>query len=81
MGRTVQIDDDVLAAVERIAAERGTTAGEIVSELARRALSREKAAQDSEFVDLPVRDGFPYLPRRGGIVTPELVERLLEDEH
>ena len=33
MGKTVQIDDDVLAAAEKIAAERGSTPGEVISEL------------------------------------------------
>ena len=40
MGKTVQIDDDVMRAAERLAAERGTTPGEVISELARRELTR-----------------------------------------
>ncbi len=31
MGKTVQIDDDVMRATERLAAERGTTPGEVIS--------------------------------------------------
>ena len=43
MGKTVQIDDDVMRAAERLAAERGTTPGAVISELARRELTRPAA--------------------------------------
>jgi antitoxin component of RelBE/YafQ-DinJ toxin-antitoxin module len=75
MGKTVQIDDDVMRAAEKIAAERGITSGEAVSELARQSLARQ-----IDIAALPVRDGIPYLPKRGGVVTPELVERLADEE-
>jgi len=39
MGKTVQIDDDVLAAAEKIAAERGVSPGEVISDAARKALA------------------------------------------
>ena len=75
MSKTVEIDDDVLTAAEKLAVERRTTAGRVISDLTRQALARRLAVEQ-----LPVRDGFRYLPKRGGAVTPELVERLAEDE-
>jgi hypothetical protein len=71
MGKTVQIDDDVLAAAEKIAAERGSTPGEVISELARRELTRPPCGALIE------RNGFYVLPSRGEVVTSALVKRLL----
>jgi hypothetical protein len=73
MGKTVQIDDDVLAAAEKIAAERGVSPGEVISELARRELTRPPLGPLTE------KNGFYVLPSRGEVVTSALVRRLLED--
>jgi hypothetical protein len=72
---TLSIDDDVLAAARAIAEARGATIGEVISSLVRRSLSPAVAAA-------PTRNGIPLLPRRegGGIVTPELVRSLVEDD-
>jgi hypothetical protein len=56
MRTTLDIEDDILQAVREIAAHRGTTAGCVLSELARKAL--ELVASP------PVRHGVPLLPRR-----------------
>jgi hypothetical protein len=73
MGKTVQIDDDVLAAAEKIAAEHGSTPGKVISELARRELTRPPLGSLIE------RNGFYVLPSRGEVVTSALVKRLLEN--
>jgi hypothetical protein len=73
MGKTAQIDDDVMRAVERLAAERGTTPGEVISELARRELTRPPQGPLIE------RNGFYVLPSRGEVVTSASVKRLLEE--
>jgi hypothetical protein len=72
MRTTIDIDNDVLQAAKEIAAARRETTGKVIAGLARTALSR--AAGNSGFV---VKDGFPVLNKQGGIVTNELVERLL----
>lgn len=75
MRTTLTIDDDVLDASKRLAEARGTSIGEIVSELARRGLS----APASSPVDS--RNGI-RLFRVGpdsGEVTPEIIARLLAD--
>lgn len=75
MRTTLDIDEDVLAAVKELAKARKVTAGEVISELARNALTRP--AEHAH--NLVLRDGWYVLPPRGGtIVTNELVERLLD---
>lgn len=56
MRTTLDLDEDVLQAAKEIAAARGTTAGNVVSELARKALTPARASR--------VRNGVPLLPRR-----------------
>jgi hypothetical protein len=75
MRTTLDIDDDVLQAAREIAALRGSTAGKVISELARRGLEpRSRGAA--------VRNGVPLLPRRPpGAAKPTmlLVNRLRDD--
>lgn len=71
MRTTLDVDDDVLQAAKEIAASRRTTAGKVLSELARRALEPRRAPR--------VRNGVPLLPRRpAGSPRPtlDLVNRL-----
>ena len=56
MRTTLDLDDDVLQAAKEIAAVRRTTAGKIVSELARKGLRPGRNRQ--------VRNGVPLLARR-----------------
>lgn len=56
MRTTLDIDDDVLQAAKELAAMHGKTAGQVVSELARRALTPAATHR--------VRNGVPVLPRR-----------------
>jgi len=76
MGKPVEIDEDLFRAAERLAADSNTTPGRIISDFARQAMMGQLSVDD-----LPKRDGLHYLPKRGGVVTPELVERLAEDEY
>jgi hypothetical protein len=73
MRTTLDIDDDVLHAVKELAAGRNVTAGQVISELVREALTRPADA-------LPTRNGFPLLPRTRAVVTPQLVGKLLKDD-
>ena len=75
MRTTLDIDDDVLAAAKDLAAAQKTTAGKVISDLARQTLTRRL-----DLERLPIRNGFRILPKRGGVVTSELVERLSEEE-
>lgn len=75
MRTTLDIDEDVLEAAKQIAAVRSTTAGRVLSELARQALTptQEQPA---------VLNGVPLLPPRPGArpVTLEEVNRLRDAE-
>ena len=77
MRTTLRIDDDVLFAVRERARREGRSSGEVLSELARAALTRSVV---SEVGETTVLYGFEPLPHRGAVVSNELIDRLLEDE-
>jgi hypothetical protein len=56
MRTTLDIDDDVLQAAKELGALHGKTAGQVVSELARRSLTPAATHR--------LRNGVPVLPRR-----------------
>ena len=78
MRTTIDIADDVLQAAKERARREKKTAGEIISELARSALN---APPEPTRPQPPkARFGFRPFPRRGGIVTNELIDKLREDD-
>lgn len=75
MRTTLDLDDDILQAAKELAAAQGSTAGKVLSELARRGLARD-GGSDS------VRNGVPLLPARGAAdprVTMKRVNQLRDD--
>lgn len=78
MRTTLEIDDDVLLAAKERARRERRTAGEVISELARRGLVGEVSPSDS--VEAEAKHGFAPLPRRGVIVTNALIDELREEE-
>jgi len=77
MRTTLDIGDDVLQAAKELARREGRTAGEVLSDLARRGLA-SPAAQSRGRQRL--RGGVPVLPSRGQIVTLDHVQRLRDKE-
>lgn len=75
MRTTLSLDDDVLLAVQERARREKRTAGQVLSELAREALTGQRSGAPAVN-----RHGFATLPRRGPVVSNELVDRLREDE-
>jgi hypothetical protein len=77
MRTTLNLDDDVLRAVKEIARLRGSTAGEVLSALAREALAHAGTAATPG----SVRNGVPLLEPvpDAGIVTSADVADLVED--
>jgi predicted transcriptional regulator len=67
---TLEIDDEVIAAAEKLAKARRTTVDQVISDAAQNDLGRAQRI---------IRNGFPVLPKTGRVVTPELVEKLLEE--
>jgi hypothetical protein len=78
MRTTLDIADDVLQAAKERAQRERKTIGEMISELARRALT---APQESSSVKEPMAVyGLRPFPARGGIVTNELIDKLRDDD-
>lgn len=77
MRTTLDIDDDVLAAAKALAKRSRQTAGQVISELARRALTLTPTPKASE---PEARYGFRPFGARGAVVTDEAIDRLRDDE-
>ncbi len=78
MRTTLDIANDVLQAARERARREKTTIGEVISNLARSALTAppsEKGAQAPTVIY-----GFRPFPQRGGIVTNELIKNLRDDD-
>lgn len=74
MRTTLAIDDDVLEAAKAIASHQNRSVGQVVSDLARKALKRPASRQRE-------RNGFLLLPyREGPPVTLEMVNALRDAE-
>ena len=75
MRTTLTIDDDILDAARELAARQNKSIGEVVSELARRALRPAVS-------DAVTPGGVPLLPVRADArpVTLEMVNRLRDDQ-
>jgi hypothetical protein len=76
MHTTLRIDDDVLLAAKERARREGRTVGEVLSDLARDALSRHAESPDAT----PSVFGFEPVPPRGRPVSNELIDRLREED-
>jgi hypothetical protein len=74
MRTTLDIEDDVLQAAKEIALSRGKTAGQVVSELLRKAL--QTPVEPGR-----VRNGVPLMPRRpdAPVTTMALVNELRDE--
>jgi hypothetical protein len=73
MRTTLDIDEDILLAAKALARDRQTTAGKVISDLARKGLTRP--------VKFKKRHGFPQLPVQpgAGVATLDLVNRLRDE--
>lgn len=78
MRTTLDIEDDVLQAAKELARRQKKTAGQVLSELARRALAAGPPVSDSVSGEEELH-GFVPFPSRGGLVTNELIDRLRDE--
>jgi hypothetical protein len=76
MRTTLNIDDDVLAVAKQLAKTRSRTTGQVISDLARQALTRSPIRGEEP----RYRNGFRILPATGQIITSEMVQKWLEDD-
>jgi hypothetical protein len=80
MGKTVQVDDDVMRAAERLAAERGVSPGEVISDAARKVLAGQVTPEQTGPAGAIFKNGWWVLPSRGGPpLSAEAIERLIDE--
>jgi hypothetical protein len=77
MRTTLDIEDDVLQAAKELAARAGSTAGKILSSLARRGLIGPSGDAEGHPA---MRGGIPLLRPRGEVVTLDHVRKLMDQE-
>ena len=79
MRTTLDLDDDVLASAKEIARREHKTAGQVLSELARRALTQGTAAAAPAKRSGAAVHGFKPFATRGAVVTNATIERLRDE--
>ena len=77
MRTTLDIEDDVLQAVKELAVRERSTAGRVISALARRGLAAPSVKSKSTHA---TRGGVPLVPSRGEVVTLDHVRDLMDRE-
>jgi hypothetical protein len=80
MRTTIDIEDDVLLAAKELARRSGSSAGQVISRLARQALTQAPAAAAPGVKEPEATYGFRPFPARGRVVTNEQVDTLRDDE-
>jgi hypothetical protein len=84
MRTTLDIDDDILQAAKEIARVEKKTAGQVLSELARKGLTQPSHTHiglaEEAAPPFVLKDGWYVLTNREGVVvTKEQVDRLIEE--
>lgn len=83
MRTTLDIDDDILQVAKELARAENKTAGQVLSELARKGLTQGAPAYGFAEEAAPpfvMKDGWvTFTNREGVVVTKELVDRLIEE--
>lgn len=81
MRTTLDIDDEVLMAVKELARRERKTAGQVLSELARRAMTLPVPGRGAGSVHEPEAFyGFRPFSSRGKVVSNEQIDRLRDEE-
>ena len=78
MRTTLEIEDDVLVAAKELARRDGTTAGRVISDLVRQALTAATQARSAR--EPAAVYGFRPIPSRGSVVSNEQVDKLRDEE-
>jgi hypothetical protein len=74
MRTTLEIDDDILGAAKELALHQKKTAGKVISELARRGIQIQRGKTRQK-----IRNGFEILSADDRLITPQLVQKILEE--
>ena len=78
MRTTLKVDDDVLQAIKERARREKRSAGEVLSELARAALTG--SLRGVEIAETPSFYGFEPFPHRGPAISNTVIDQLREGE-
>ena len=78
MRTTLDIADDILLAVKERARRQRRSAGEVLSDLAREALTRQGRA--GYVAEPEAFYGFQPLPQRGAVIANDVVDRLRDED-
>lgn len=80
MRTTLDLDEDVLASAKEIGRRENKTAGRVLSELARRALTQGVGpAVAAPKREPPAAHGFRPFASRGAVVTNALIKKLRDE--
>jgi len=77
---TIDIEDDILTIVKKLARKKRVAQGKIISDLARETIIRRRLLEDKEEAENTGIGGFRPFPSRGVIITNEQVNRLRDQE-
>jgi len=80
MRTTLDIDDDVLMAAKERARREKKTAGKLISQLLREAMTRPAADHAASVREPKAHYGFQPFSSRGTVVSEELVNRLRDED-
>jgi hypothetical protein len=80
MRTTLDIDDDVLMAAKERARREKKTAGQLISQLLREAMTRTTTDTSRQVREPEAHYGFQPFASRGTVVSDELVNRLRDEE-
>ena len=75
MRTTIDIDDDVLQVARELATKQKSTAGRVLSALARRALAGNAGSKQPR-----TKNAVPVIGRRGDMITLDHVRNVMEQE-
>lgn len=80
MRTTLDIDPDVLETAKEIARKEKTTAGKVISDLARRGFYREASVVAESPEAYEERNGVPVLPPTGSLVSESTIRKIRDSE-
>lgn len=80
MRTTLDIDSDVLQTAKEIARKEKRTAGQVISEFARRGYYGAESSVGEPETGYTTRNGVPTLPPTGSLVSEETIRRIRDTE-
>ncbi|HWH81824.1 MAG TPA: CopG family transcriptional regulator [Burkholderiaceae bacterium] len=79
MRTTLDVDDDILATAKEIARRENRTAGQVLSDLARQALTQASSATGPARRASAALHGFRPFASRGAVVTNAVIGKLRDE--